>query len=121
MIVLRQNSYADTRKPRIPQTEEEFNEVIKRTKDESYKRGKEAGYRAGKQETVDRFWNLRNKKRTAIKNVKTWGKKNKTGLIITAAGLAASGAGYGIYKGVKKVKAKKGEKDLKKKVRGYDK
>lgn len=45
-------------------------------------------------------------------------KKNKKGLIIGSSVLAASGAGYGIYKGVKKEKK---ERELKKKVRGYDK
>lgn len=45
-------------------------------------------------------------------------KDNKKGLIIGSSVLAASGAGYGIYKGVKKEKK---ERELKKKVRGYEK
>ena len=45
-------------------------------------------------------------------------KNNKKGLIIGSSVIAASSAGYGIYKGVKKEKK---ERELKKKVRGYDK
>ena len=45
-------------------------------------------------------------------------KKNKKGLIISSSVVAASGAGYGIYKGVK---SHREENDLKKKVRGYEK
>lgn len=171
MIILRQQSYADTpknNKSKLPKNEEELKEYVAAEKEKSFEAGKKAGRREAtksggnrvsraperRRENYDRAVrerakrikkaNIEQKLRKVRENIELnldelkfrpkvylrktkldigkalRSKKGKAALISTAA-LSSAGVGYRIYKGGKKIKVKKREKDLKKKVRGYDK
>lgn len=126
MILRRQEKYFDepakkNNKLQLPKTDEEFRARIKEAKDESYRRGREAGYKAGEENTLARLKKIRDKKGKIVKGVKSWAGKNKTGLIITASGLAASGLTVAGVKVARKKKEDKKATEIKKKLRGYEK
>jgi len=124
MIVIRQKEFDDKpgknkKGPQMPKNEEELRKVLKEERDKGFRAGEESGER----NAIDRLRKIQNRKAKVIekaKKVAAWGKKNKKALIITGAGLAASGATIAGVKAIKKSKEKKASDNLKKRVRGYD-
>ena len=126
MIILRQKEFGDKAKkkaPKIPQTDEEFREVLKAERDKGFKNGVAKGEEQGREEVFNRLKAERNKKKVMQekgKKLVAWGKKNKKALILSSSGIAASGLVLAGLNARKKHRIKKASEDLKKKVRGYD-